>query len=155
MSTRWLMSTKGVEAEIWSKFWPFHVTTIWFLGSFSKWKPDGLCHRRALSQLKKPFIGEGRWGSHEQGNGWNLIQVCLKTWQLTLKLESDHTCTRSVLPWIKAVTGNCNEETCNEGNCMTWDDLGEDARESFTNITPNWIYDVCLRIPGPTLCCQT
>ena len=40
------------------------------------------------------LVGEGCRGSHEQGNGQDLILVFLKTWQLTLKLDSDHTCTR-------------------------------------------------------------
>ena len=34
----------------------------------------------------------GHRGSHELGNGRDLIQVLLKRWRLTLKLESDHTC---------------------------------------------------------------
>ena len=50
------------------------------------------------SQLKKPFVGEGPLRSHEQGNGCDLIQVFLKGWQLTLKLDSDHTWTTCESP---------------------------------------------------------
>ena len=42
-------------------------------------------------QLEKPFVGEGRRGSHEQGNGRDVIQVFLKTRQLTFIPDSDHT----------------------------------------------------------------
>jgi len=42
----------------------------------------------------------------------------------------------AVLDWINEVTGGCNEQTCKEGNCMNWDNLVEDARESFQKITP-------------------
>ena len=76
---------------IYSKFWPPHLKTTWFLGSFRALQWDGLCQQRVPSQLKKPFVGEGRRGSHEQGNGRDLIQDLLKTWRLTLKLDSDHT----------------------------------------------------------------
>ena len=41
----------------------------------------------------------------------------------------------SVLTWIKEKIGDSNEETCKEGNCMTGDDLVEDARESFAKLT--------------------
>ena len=41
---------------------------------------------------QKPFVGEGCRGSHEQGNGRDLILVFLKTWRITLKFDSDHTC---------------------------------------------------------------
>jgi len=43
----------------------------------------------------------------------------------------------SVLPWIKEKIGDSNERTCKEGNCMTGDDLVEDARESFSAKPPN------------------
>ena len=39
---------------------------------------------------------------------------------------------RTVLDWIKDVTGDCNEKTCGNGSCVTWNDLAEDARLSFT-----------------------
>ena len=35
------------------------------------------CQQRVPSQLKKPFVGEGRRGSHEQGDGRDLILVFL------------------------------------------------------------------------------
>ena len=38
------------------------------------------------SQLKKPFVGEGCRGSHEQGNRRDLIQVIRKTCRLTINL---------------------------------------------------------------------
>ena len=41
----------------------------------------------------------------------------------------------TVLDWIKQITGDCNEKTCGEGNCMTWDKLHPDAKIYFTNLT--------------------
>ena len=58
---------------------------------------DCVCQQRVPSQLKKPFVGEGRRESHEQGNGRDLILVFLKSWRLTLKLDSDHTCANAVV----------------------------------------------------------
>ena len=40
-----------------------------------------------------------------------------------------------VLDWIKEVTGDCNEMTCRNGNCMNEDDLVQDARDSFMHVT--------------------
>jgi len=42
----------------------------------------------------------------------------------------------AAVDWINEVTGGCNEKTCKEGNCMNWDNLVEDARESFLKLTP-------------------
>ena len=55
------------KLPIQTKFWPFHLTKTRFLDSFREWQWDGPIQQRAPSQLKKPLIGEGRWGSHEQG----------------------------------------------------------------------------------------
>ena len=60
--------------------------------SFREWQQYGPFQRRVPSQLKKPFVSVGRRGSHEQGNGQDLILVFLRTWRLTLKLDSDATC---------------------------------------------------------------
>jgi len=37
----------------------------------------------------------------------------------------------TVLDWIRGIIGDSNEEACSKGNCMTWDDLNEDARLAF------------------------
>jgi len=37
----------------------------------------------------------------------------------------------TVLDWIRGIIGDSNEEACSKGNCMTWDDLNEDARQAF------------------------
>ena len=36
------------------------------LGSFRGWRRDGPCQQRAPSQLKKPFVGEGRRGGRSK-----------------------------------------------------------------------------------------
>ena len=46
---------------------------------------------KGAESAKKNLIGEGLRGSHEQGNGQDLIKIFPKTWQLTLKLDCDHT----------------------------------------------------------------
>merc|ERR1719381_169474 len=43
----------------------------------------------------------------------------------------------AVVDWINKETGGCNEQTCKEGNCMNWEDLVEDARQSFKAVTPH------------------
>jgi len=58
------------------KFYLFHLNTTWFLGIFiGTYQRNGQCQLlRAPSQLKKPFVGESRWDSHEQGNWRDLIE---------------------------------------------------------------------------------
>ena len=51
---------------------------------------DNVNEGRGVSS-KSPFLARGHQGSHEQGNGPDLIPDILKTWQLTLKLDNDHT----------------------------------------------------------------
>ena len=46
---------------------------------------------------------------------------------------------RDQLDWIKGIIGDCNEETCNMGNCMTRDDLVPSAIERFENESPHLI----------------
>jgi len=41
------------------------------------------------------------------------------------------------LEWIKEVTENCNEQTCQAGNCMTKQDLVPSTIEKFGRITPH------------------
>ena len=87
-------SRSGDKAKIVSIFGQslaFYLTTTWFPGSFCKWQRDCPCRRRAPSQPKKPFVGKGRHGSHEQGNRRDLIKVYLKPWRLSLELDNDHT----------------------------------------------------------------
>ena len=51
--------------KMWSKLVKmclFHLTTTGFLCSFCRWQRDSPCQRRAPSQLKKLFVGEGRRG---------------------------------------------------------------------------------------------
>ena len=93
--------TRAVSLSCLILVWqPLHLTTTWFLCSFCEWQQDGLCQQRAPSQLKKPFVGKGRRGSHEQGNGQDLIRVMLQSWQLTLERESDHTwCSAGHIQW--------------------------------------------------------
>jgi len=40
------------------------------------------------------------------------------------------------LDWIKNTIGNCNEETCQKGQCMTADTLDRRTMKSFRRITP-------------------
>ena len=70
----------------------FHLTTAWFLGSLR----DETAHVNEGPPVKKPFVGEGCRGSREQGNRHDskfliFIQDLLKTWRLTLNLNSDYT----------------------------------------------------------------
>jgi len=44
-----------------------------------------------------------------------------------------------VLSWIVKTTGNCNEETCKKGNCMTKDMLHPDVLQRFAKVTPHRI----------------
>ena len=46
---------------------------------------------KGVKSAKKALVGKGCRCSHEQVKGWDMIQVFLKTWHLTLKLDSDHT----------------------------------------------------------------
>ena len=46
---------------------------------------------KGAESATKGYCWLGRPGSHEQGNGPDLIQVFLKTVQLTLILNCDHT----------------------------------------------------------------
>jgi len=41
------------------------------------------------------------------------------------------------LEWIKEVTGNCNEQTCQAGNCMRKQDLEPSTLEKFGRMTPH------------------
>jgi len=41
------------------------------------------------------------------------------------------------LDWIKEVTGNCNEQTCQAGNCMRKQDLAPSTLEKFGRMTPH------------------
>jgi len=43
----------------------------------------------------------------------------------------------SGLDWIKSITGNCNEDTCSAGNCMTKDKLTPKTIENFQTVTPH------------------
>jgi len=52
----------------------------------------------------------------------------------------------AAVDWINEVTGGCNEQTCKEGNCMNFDNLVEDARESFLELTPPPQDDVNLSV---------
>jgi len=44
---------------------------------------------------------------------------------------------RNQLEWIKEVTGNCNEQTCQAGNCMRKQDLAPSTLEKFGRMTPH------------------
>ena len=67
-----------------------------------------------------------RQGSHEQGNGQDLILVFLKTWRLTLKLDSDRT-------WVKACL--CKACTSKAGFCQLSLFLGK--KKIIKKISPN------------------
>jgi len=41
------------------------------------------------------------------------------------------------LDWIKEVTGNCNEQTCQAGNCMRKQDLEPSTLEKFGRVSPH------------------
>jgi len=41
------------------------------------------------------------------------------------------------LEWIKEVTGNCNEQTCQAGNCMRKQDLEPSTLEKFGRVSPH------------------
>ena len=40
------------------------------------------------------------------------------------------------LDWIKKTVGNCNEETCKKGHCLTTDTLDRNTAKRFREITP-------------------
>jgi len=40
------------------------------------------------------------------------------------------------LDWIKKTIGNCNEETCKKGHCLTMDTLDRNTAKRFREITP-------------------
>jgi len=44
---------------------------------------------------------------------------------------------RNQLEWIKEVTGNCNEQTCQAGNCMRKQDLEPSTLEKFGRVSPH------------------
>jgi len=45
--------------------------------------------------------------------------------------------TTFALDWIEEIIGNCNEETCDEGMCMTKDSLDRSVLQSFNRVTPH------------------
>jgi len=45
------------------------------------------------------------------------------------------------LEWIKEVTGNCNEQTCQAGNCMRKQDLAPSTIEKFGRMTPHRVQE--------------
>ena len=65
----------------------FSLDCNWILGSFRWWQRDGPCQRRAPSQLKKPFVGEGRRGGRSKETDetpfkYPNIQLYLLRWKI-------------------------------------------------------------------------
>jgi len=57
--------------------------------------------------------------------------IGVTSWGRLCKTPSVFAELTTVLDWIREIIGDSNEEACSKGNCMTWDDLNEDARQAF------------------------
>jgi len=112
---------------------------------------DGGLHQFVItdSQICAGYLGVGKVDACSGDSGGPLAWVDPKTNQVKLigSVSFGHECatadspgvyaeTTFALDWIKTITGNCNEETCNAGNCVTFDSLDRSAKRLFKRLTP-------------------